>query len=51
MPRAERLAAGVIVTGLDSGGSGLGRWRPGAIVGGVAEVVERMVLGVAQEVY
>ena len=38
MPRAERSAAGVIVTGLDSGGSGLGRLRPGDIVVGVADV-------------
>ncbi len=37
MPRSERLADGVIVTGLDIGGSAVGRLRPGDIVVGVAD--------------
>jgi serine protease Do len=37
MPRQERNAEGVIVTGLDIGGSAVGKLRPGDIVVGVAD--------------
>ncbi len=37
MPRAERNAEGVIVTGLDPAGSALGKLRPGDIIVGVAD--------------